>query len=122
MLTQLLHQAPSGSLATFIFYREEIKCFEDIAYNQSNSWSALSNDGINITVNSDMAYDDPNNIIYAITGNRNFRQYNGSWIGRAAVPNNIGAGGSLTYSNNFIYAIRGGNTSTLYRYSIAANT
>ncbi|MBN1367754.1 MAG: hypothetical protein JW967_07495 [Dehalococcoidales bacterium] len=46
-----------------------------------------------------------------------------SWSSMANTPANIGVGGALAYDgNNYIYALRGNNSSSFYRYSISGNS
>jgi hypothetical protein len=42
----------------------------------------------------------------------------GSWKSRPSVPANIGAGGSLAYHGDFLYALQGGATTGFWSYNI----
>ncbi|MFH2137740.1 MAG: DUF2341 domain-containing protein [Candidatus Omnitrophota bacterium] len=69
--------------------------------------------------------------LYAMcgSGSTTFVKYDpniggGVWMGRSSTPATIGEGGALAYKpgSNFIYAARGSQTDTFWRYNISANT
>jgi len=93
----------------------------------TNIWTQLANTPITVDgrVSDGGALTTDGTNIYALRGftSQEFWKYNPTldvWTVLGNTPATIGAGGSLGYpgSGNFIYAFRGTNTNTMYKYDI----
>ena len=93
-----------------------------------NSWSNLASSSVNASGTGDAMVHPGGNFIYATHNGTAFHRYTIStdtWdTSLAAAPATPGQGADLVYpgSGDYIYLLRGNNTSTLYRYSISGDS
>ena len=99
----------------------------------TDAWSEVATDPppVDVNVGASMTYDGSTDYIYFARGNSNgFYYYDtdsgatpgARWVSRANIPAALGTGGEIVYKDGYIYALRGANTLSFYRYDTGANT
>ncbi len=96
----------------------------------TDTWSEESNDTPPLAPgNGSSMYYDGSRYIYWLRGTTNalyrFDTQGSSgakWSAMASAPATIGTGGDLIYKDGYLYALRGSNTLTFYRYDVSGNS
>jgi|GEM_PF-473423 len=89
----------------------------------TNAWTTLNITPASVQDGAAMVSTDSNTIYFMPGNSTSTYKYTistNTWTTLGATPAAIGSGGSLAYpgSGNFIYALRGGNTTAMYKYDI----
>ncbi|NTV31337.1 hypothetical protein HGA91_05180 [candidate division WWE3 bacterium] len=92
----------------------------------SNSWTVLPDVPYIVNSGTAMAYDPTTKKLYVTVNDANeFYEYDINdqvWSRKQDTPGPFGVGAALRQVGNYIYAVRGGSSTSFYRYTISRNS